>query len=513
MHIKLTPRELFHRLYVPGLAAMASLITVTSGIAVEASPPPEKPNMIFIFTDDQGWGDLGCYGHPDIKTPHLDSLAKGGKLFTNWYVNAPVCAPSRAAFMTGQTPQRHNIFHVFGTRAQMEKMGHPLYLDPENTITRVLQENGYKTAHYGKWHLSAFFDEEVPSVNDYGIDDYRCHAVARSGNSWENYGPAKELPRDVHHKMYTNQWTIDESIRFIEESKENPFFINVWIEDPHTAIFRTEEQMEPYSKFQMGGPKIGPSWKKRGFPMSTTPHQYYYSTITDIDSHVGRLIAKLKELNLFDDTIIIFSSDNGPETLKIPLGYHSGVGSPGVFRGGKRSLYEGGIRVPGIVSWPAGGVPAGVIDRASIVSIMDLYPTLLEAAAIPVPVGHELDGESMLRAFQQSHFARSRPLFWETSMTLQENTLEKRSPRLAMREGNWKFLMSTDGSRKELYDLDQDPGELDNLSTQYPQIVSSMAQRLLEWFHTTPVQTIKTKETISGWERVLGKQNTGSAAN
>lgn len=479
-----------------------------SGIAVAQAAPLQveaaKPNMIFIFADDLGWGDLGCYGHPHIKTPNLDRLAMGGKLFTQWYVNATVCSPARAAFMTGQSNQRHNIFNVFGTREKMEKMGHPLYLDPENTITRVLHENGYKTAHYGKWHLSAFFDEDVPSVTDYGIDDYRCHAVARSGNSWDNYEPLKKMPKGSHQKMFTTQWTIDESIRFVEENKDQPFFINVWLEDPHTLVIRTEEQMAPYSKFQFAGPTVGPNFKRLGIPVSITPQQYWYSTITDIDTHVGRLIDKLKELGLFDNTIIVFSSDNGPENMDVPLGYHSGIGSAGVFRGEKRSLYEGGIRVPGIVSWPAGGVPAGVIDRESVVSCMDLYPTFLEAAGIAVPAGHELDGESMLQAFTQRTYERTKPLFWETQMQVIDKNRLNRSPRLAMREGNWKLLMFPDGSRTELYDLPNDPCEVDNLAAANPDVVKSMSVRLLEWFNSTPVSSRPTQRVISRWEQVLG---------
>lgn len=468
------------------------------------SAQAEKPNIIFLFADDLGWGDLGCYGHPHIKTPNLDRLAMGGKLFTHFYVNAPVCSPSRAAFMTGQTPQRHNIFNVYGYREGLLKQGHPLFLDPKNTITQVLHENGYKTGHYGKWHLSSFFDEEVPSVPDYGIDDYRCHAVAHSGNSWENYPPFKQMPPGSHQKMFTTQWTIDESIRFVEENKDSPFFINVWFEDPHTLVIRTEEQMAPYSQFQFAGPTIGPKYKAAGIPVSITPHQYYYSTITEIDRHIGRLVDKLKELGLFDNTIIVFSSDNGPENMDVMLGYHSGIGSQGVFRGEKRSLYEGGIRVPGIVSWPAGGVPAGVIDRESVVSCMDLYPTFLEAAGIDVPAGHQLDGESRLNAFTQRSAPRTTPLFWETQMQIMDKNLLNRSPRLAMREGDWKLLMFPDGSRTELYDLPNDPCEANNLAEANPKIVKSMSKQLLDWFNSTPVSSRPTERIISGWEQVLG---------
>lgn len=431
--------------------------TMSSG-----STSAKRPNVIFILADDWGWGDLGCYGHKILKTPNLDRLAKGGTLFTNFYVGGSVCSPSRAAFMTGQYPARNRVHGHFATPELNAKRGMPNFLDPAvPTVTKLLHDAGYVTGHFGKWHLGRF--EEAPSQSAYGIDDYRC------------VGADKAHDFNMKEPQFRAKLTghiVDESIRFIEANRDKPFFMQTWLLDVHAVLDPTEEQMKLYARF---GPK-GANHKGA--------LQVYYGAATAADKELGRLLAKLDELGLKNNTIVVFSSDNGPEDIHLGEASHSGVGSTGPFRGRKRSLYEGGIRLPFIVRWPV-VTPGGKVDNTSIIGGVDFLPTICSLAGVPLKLDMKLDGLDMSDAFRGKPMQRSKPLQWEWRFNVLGDPINK-CPILAIRDGNWKLLMNPDRSRVELYDIPKDPSEVDNLAQQNPQVVERLAKVVLDWQKTLP---------------------------
>jgi len=422
-----------------------------------------KPNILFIFADDLGWGDLGCYGHNIVKTPNLDQLAKQGTLFTHFYVNASVCSPSRTAFMTGQYPARQRVHGHFATPEQNAARDMPNWLDPQaTTLPRLLQQAGYATAHFGKWHLGSGNGAPEPKV--YGFQETRT--LNSNGPTWEE--------ADTSFRAKSTAAFVDETLRFIKANKDKPFYVNLWTLLPHATLNPTEEQMQPYERLGPGG---------KGFPHKGAA-QIFYASVTDLDTQVGRLLKGLKELGVAENTLILFSSDNGPEDIHIGNASHSGIGSAGPFRGRKRSLYEGGIRVPGIVRWP-GKVPANRIEEEAIVSGVDWLPTVCKLAGVTVPKDLKLDGEDMSAALLGQSSARTKPLMWEWRFRIAGEPFHQ-SPQLAIREGPWKLLMNPDRSRVELYDVKQDLVQLNNLSAKHPDVVERLSKQVLAWQKELP---------------------------
>ena len=253
---------------------------------------------------------------------------------------------------------------------------------------------------------------------------------------------------------------IDETIRFVEQTKNKPFFIDSWFFDPHAKLTTTPEQMEPY--------------KKHG-----SPFRIYYGSVTDIDRQIGRLLQRLDDLGLAENTILLFSSDNGPEDILIDNTEEHGVGDPGPFRGRKRSGYEGGIRVPFLVRWPK-GVPAGRVDESTVFGAVDSLPTLASLAGARVPAPAEIDGENLAPALKGTGVERRRPLFWDLKEDTVGNPIN-RSPKLIIREGRWKLLLNPDSGYVELYDIVKNPLEVDNLASENPEVVRRLSARLRAW--------------------------------
>ncbi|MCH7685883.1 MAG: sulfatase-like hydrolase/transferase [Planctomycetes bacterium] len=464
-----------------GLVAVMIVLLVNVADAAEAKVAVSRPNILFILADDLGWGDLGCYGHPQIKTPHLDRLARQGTLFTQFYVNGSVCSPSRTAFMTGQFPARHQIHGHLARHDRNKSRGMPNWLDPKAPlITRLLQQAGYATAHFGKWHLGS--GQGAPDPGIYGID------VHRTVNT---NGPGFEQQRDPYFRAKSTGLFVDEAIRFIESHRDKPFFINLWTLVPHATLHPTDQQMKPYRRFGPGGvPYKGAT-------------QIYYATVTALDAELGRLFAKLDELNLSQNTIVLFTSDNGPEDIHIRNASHSGVGSPGPFRGRKRSLYEGGVRMPLIVRWP-GKVPAGRINEQSVLTAVDFLPTLCQLAGADLPNDYQGDGEDVSDILLESSRARRRPIMWEWRFRVHGYPYHH-SPILAIRDGEWKLLMNPDRSRVELYNLSKDRMELSNLANRHSDVVKRLSARVLAWQKTLPKGPVeRTAGHVNyGWPKSL----------
>jgi arylsulfatase A-like enzyme len=448
------------KILVFSLTGILFLVSL-SGVSGGPGPKP-PPNIVFVYVDDMGFGDLGCYGNPKIRTPHLDKMASEGILFTNFTVASPVCSPSRVGVMTGQFPSRQSFHGHLADLDSNLRRGMPNYLDPDvETMTRILQSAGYSTGHFGKWHMGGPQDKSAPPPSSYGID--------LSGTVLSN-GPhyRKEGDKRAQSSMRIMQHTLD----FIEANSEKPFFVNCWLIDPHSVLAPSKEQLAEYPELES---------RAKGFSSAT---QIYSSVITDVDKQVGRLLEKLEQLGLTENTLVIFSSDNGPAPIWGLDTAHSGAGSVGSLRGCKASLYEGGIRVPFIVYWP-GHAPGGKVDDLTVISGVDLLPTFCSLAGIKVSENLNLDGQDMSQALLGKQVERTKPLMWEYRYSPWGRHIQK-SPALAMREGDWKLMMNPDGSRIELYNLRMNPCEVDNLANEYPGIVKEMSQELLAWQRSLP---------------------------
>lgn len=418
-----------------------------------APSPAERPNILLIMADDLGWGDLGCYGGRRI-TPNLDQLAADGTMFTSYYCPSPLCSPSRAGLLTGQHPARHGIHWVVqpnkNNNAARETAN---FLDPKNPmLPRALKQAGYTTGHFGKWHLGNRGGGGFP-VQDYGYDHAATY-LSPNADLAKRYDNFREDSTPI---------IFDEVLQWIDANRSRPFFANVWLREPHTPHFVDRQNAATNADDDAEAGE------------ALTPHSPpYLHVLARIDEHVGKALARLDAMGLRDSTMVIFTSDNGPDPNE---------GSPGPFRGVKKSLYEGGIRVPFIVRWP-GRMPAGKVDSQTVLSGLDLLPTFCALTGAALPEG-TLDGEDLAQAFHGQAASRREPLFWEGRFVPLGRPIDT-SPRLAMREGPWKLLMNPDRSRIELYDLRQDPHELNNLAAEQPERVQHMGDRLLRWHGELP---------------------------
>jgi len=470
------------------------LLAILLFLSATATLTAERTNIIFILADDLGWGDLACYGHPQVKTPHLDRLAEQGTLFRQFYVASPVCSPSRAAFLTGELPAREGIHGHFGSLAENSARQMPQYLAPNRpTLVSDLKRAGYATAHIGKWHLrnnvAAILGREPdtdqgqgPTPEDYGFD------FVGSGEPFGGAGPKD----DPYHRARSSRVFIDEAIQFIGKQPHRPFYVQLWMLLPHARLNPLPEQLKPYAHLRPGA----------DFPHHSAA-EIYLASVTDLDQQIGRLLATLDTLGIADNTLIVFTSDNGPEDIHVVNAGHSGVGSTGPFRGRKRSLYEGGIRTPFIVRWP-GQFPAGRTDDTSVISALDLRPTLSTLAGIALSPGRVADGEDVSDILKGKARSRTKPLFWEWRFPIIGDAVHQ-SPRIAVRDGDWKLLLNPDRSRVELYALRVDPSELTNLARERPEVVTRLAAFAMTQKEQLPPDQPDSKDgapPVSSWSKL-----------
>ena len=421
--------------------------------ALEAAPQDSsRPNIVFIMADDLGYGDLGCFGQEKIQTPHLDALATQGMRCTSAYAGSTVCAPSRCVLMTGKHTG-HAFIRGNGTM--------PLPAE-EVTLAEVLKDRGYATAMFGKWGLGNPGDSGEPT--EQGFDEYfgylhQGHAhnyypefLFRNGEKvmLDNVVPnatKSGAGKASVKNTYSHDLFIDESIRFIDEHTEEPFFLYVPLTIPHANNEAGKEGMEV--------PDLG-AYSGKDWPEA---QKGTAAMITRMDSGVGRILERLKKHGIAENTIVVFTSDNGP--------HREGGNKPDFFdsngplQGIKRSLHDGGIRVPTIVSWPD-RVPAGSSSDQPWM-FADVLPTLAQAAGGQVPPG--VDGVSVLATWQgEEQDLSDRTLYWE---------FHERGFKQAARKGKWKAVRQTSkGTPIQLYDLSSDIGERDDVSTKHPEIVA-----------------------------------------
>ena len=428
-------------------------------IAQEKAQKVSQPNIIFIFADDWGWGDMSRHGSQYVKTPNLDRLAEEGTEFYQFSVANPVCSPSRAAVMTGHFPARHNVNRHFSGLAHHQNFNMGDWLAPSVvTMARVMHDAGYKTGHFGKWHLGN--NGGAPLPTEYGYDE----AMVFNGRG----------PQSTTFGAY------DHAIDFIKRNKDGPFFVNLWVHETHLPHYAPPEALAKFAELD-------------------EQHRVYAAVVWDADQRIGRVLDTLDELGIADNTLVVFSSDNGPEHTgtekeKIhtgdkegggvgltPLGKFYSTGSSGGLRGGKRDTYEGGVRVPFFVRWP-GHVPAGRVDTSSIVQAVDLLPTFAAAGSANLPKGYESDGQNVLDWFTGGSGNRTKPVFYEW----QYGNNSGRPSMLAMRDGDWKLFVHRDTGKFELFNLMTDRNETQNIADQHPQIVAAMNTRVLAWKATLP---------------------------
>lgn len=460
---------------------VCSLLLAVGNVSYAASPH-SKPNIIFLLTDDQGWGDAAAWGHPYYKTPHLDRLTREGRRFGQFYAANPVCSPSRTAFMTGRYPARFRIHGHFGTHELNEARAMPDWLDPQVlTVTRQLQAAGYVTGHFGKWHLGG--GEGAPEPGAYGIDKHVT--IVSNGPQLRPKG----APPEAHWWGKSTGIIMDHAIAFLRENKDKPFYLNIWTLVPHAKLDPTPEQLAVYKDLdpKADHPAFG-KWTQdyyRAAKDLRSQMQVFAASITDLDTQVGRLLDALKELGLDENTVLFFSSDNGPEDYHISNADNAGVGSAGPHRARKRSIYEGGVRQPLVVRWP-GKIKAGVFDETSVVGAVDFLPTVCALAGVKLPADAKLDGEDVSDILRTGNSrARKGPLFWEWRSTVSGNP-EYTPPPIAVRDGPWKLLTNRDGSRVELYDIPHDAAETNNLAGANPEIVKRLSRLALDWKATLP---------------------------
>lgn len=461
-------------------------------VALTAAPTKSQPpNFIFLLIDDMGYGDLSCYGGHPGQTPHLDALAAEGVRFTQFYVGAPICSPSRAAFTTGQYPARWRVTSYLAARADNERRGVAQWLDLKApTLARTLQQAGYATGHFGKWHLGGQRDVgDAPLISEYGFEETLTQFEglgdrilplldAFDGQPAQRYALGSDnLGRGRIEWLDRSKVTsafVDRALAFIRRAEQSgrPFYVNLWPDDVHSPFFPPKHLRGDNSKREL-----------------------YLGVVKAMDAQFAPLFEYVnRSPSLRTNTVILVASDNGPEP---------GAGSAGPFRGHKGMLYEGGIREPFIV-WSPGLMSKsarGTINRTTVVSALDFFPSIARLAGATLPSGAELDGEDLSRAWLgQAATPRSRPLFWNRPPD-RPGPGGQPWPDLAVREGNWKLLTMCDGSEPQLFDVANDCGEAQNLAVQHPQIVQRLSASLLTWWNTLPVSRTWTNHMSARPER------------
>jgi len=445
-----------------------------------------SPNIILVMADDQGWGDAGYQGHPDLKTPGLDSMARDGMRFNRFYAGAPVCSPTRGSALTGRHPYRYGVFFA--------NTGH--LLDREITIAELLKARGYATGHFGKWHLGTLTTTikdanrggpqsrkhfSPPSKNGFEASfstesktptfDPLLRPKTATGKHWWNpvVNAADAIPYGTHYwrngkrvmdplRGDDSEIIMNEALRFIGSrvTGQQPFFSVIWFHAPHLPVVASKEDRAPFQKHDL--------YK-----------QHYLGSIVALDRQVMRLRNELKSLKVADKTLLFYCSDNGPE------GKASAPGTAGSLRGRKRSLYEGGIRVPGLVVWP-GRIHSGSVTEMPA-STSDYLPTILDILDIKMPDARPLDGVSLLPVFSRPTARRARGIGFEsgTQAAWVEGRYKLYADGLFVRKKANQTKNKERSPTYELYDLQADPTESRNLAETDTGTLNRLVAQLSAW--------------------------------
>jgi len=449
---------------------------ITLLVLASCKEQTQRPNIILMMTDDQGWYDAGFNGNTQIMTPNLDQLAAEGVIFDRFYSASAVCSPTRASVITGRNPLRMNILGA--------NSGH--MLPGEITLPEILSEQGYATGHFGKWHLGtltkdtldanrggrAKFDAHFSLPTEHGYDAYfsteskvptydpMVYPASFSEGESLRYGWQSIKKNEATKSYGTAYWTgenqkelvnlagdnsriiMDRVLPFIENalSENRPFFSTLWLHTPHLPVVSDSVHRNLYADMEL-------------------QKQIYYGTLTAMDEQIGRLLSKLKALDIQEDTIIFFCSDNGPE--------NDTPGSAGIFRERKRSLYEGGVRVPAFMVWKNHLEAGQRLEFPSVTS--DYLPTLLDILNIPYPDNRPIDGQSLWGVIQGENKARENAIGFIYKQ------------KLSWVDDQYKLIRNAENNEFELYDLRIDASETKNIAEDQPEIAARMKQDLFTW--------------------------------
>jgi arylsulfatase A len=432
-----------------------------------------QPNIVVILCDDLGYGDLSAFGHPVIETPNLDKLAADGIKFTSFYSAAPVCSPSRAGLLTGRSPNRAGIYDFIPGPKKSEDLRDLVHLQRhEQTIPAMLKTVGYSTCLSGKWHCSSRFNSDAqPTPDHFGFDHwFATHNNAAPGH--ENPINFVRNGEDVGKIAgFSCQIVVDEAVQWLQNKKaENPFYLQVCFHEPHEPVASPAELVEKY------------------LPKSISENQaQYFANVANMDKAVGRLL-KFLEQNHNENTLIIFSSDNGPETLNRYARAGRSYGSPGALKGMKLWTSEAGFRVPGILYWMGQSSFRGTSD--AVVSSLDFLPTFAELSGASLP-DRTLDGESIISLIETGDKERSKPLTWAFYNALNERVVAMRTdewkimcqlksdtsylPKIYnLYEGNKTLVQDAALTDFVLYNMKEDLGEAENVAEKYPVVFKEM---------------------------------------
>jgi arylsulfatase A-like enzyme len=440
------------------LIAIIFLLTVISANAQKKT----KPNIIFIFADDLGYGDIGCYGQQKIETPNIDKLAQKGIKFTQFYSGSTVCAPSRSSFLTGL----HTGHTAIRGNVSYPPEGQTPIPDSVITFANILQQNGYATAAFGKWGLGYITTSGDPNKKGFDLFyGYNCQSLAHNyypDHLWNNHDRIDFAAKD---SVYSADIIHQQAIQYIKNSGEKPFFIYLPYTIPHGEVIAPHDSTYYYYIKKFNEKPVTAKRMYDGRPLGEYPHASFAAMVSRLDKYVGEIVKLVEEKGIANNTLIIFTSDNGPH--KEGGGDPDYFNSNGIYKGIKRDLYEGGIRVPFIAYFP-GKIRSSVIDKPA--ALWDMYPTFLQMAGVPVK--KKIDGISLVPTlFQTGKQKQHEYFYWE---------FHENDGRQAVRWGKWKAIKlavtKISDPAIELYDLDKDPREVNNIAAQNPQVVKKMAE-------------------------------------
>lgn len=469
------PSPAFLRLHLFVALLLALLLLCQSATAAIAQDQ-NRPNILFILIDDMGYGDLGSYGQDPSVSPNLDRMADEGLRFTQFYVSSPICSPSRTSFITGQYPQRWRITSFINDGRANENRGMAQWLDPAApSIARLLQEAGYATGHFGKWHLGGGRDVgEAPLITEYGFDESLTQFEGLGDRLlpyFDKHDGSEPMRRRLEtasaelgrgeitwmDRSFMTQAFADAAGEFIDKSADagKPFYVQLWLDDVHTPLY-------PPGEFE--GDK----------------RERYLAVVKAMDQQLAGLFEKIRsDGDLRQNTIVVIASDNGPE---------AGAGDAGPFRGTKATLWEGGIREPFIVWAPghlADGV-AGTVNDETVLHANDWLPSIASVAGVEAPEDATIDGENFADALLgKAEPTRESPLFWRRPPD-RPGSADNPLPDLAVRDGDWKLLCTYEGTKLRLFNLAEDPGETNNLAKEHSEKVENLRNLVLEWNASMP---------------------------
>jgi arylsulfatase A-like enzyme len=440
---------------------LAALFTLVAVVPRPSLAQSDRPNIILILIDDMGWRDLGCTGSDLYRTPHIDTLASGGMRFTQAYAAAPICSPTRASILTGQHPARLGMTDWLPGRRDMpsQKLLRPQIAnhlsDDSTTLAEVLKTRGYRTAHVGKWHLGG--NEHGPEKNGFDLNIGGTQAGSPPGGYFKFDTPTLKLKPGE----YLTDRLTDEAVRFIDQNREQPFFL-------YLAHYAVHIPLQPKEE-------VAARYRNEIKADAIHNNAVYAAMVESVEDSARRIMRKLDDLSLAENTIVVFTSDNGG--LSVREGASTPATSNHPLRTGKGYLYEGGIRVPLLIRWPA------VVKAASTcevpVASADLYSTLIAAAGAK---GNQVvDGQSLLPLLKQQDGFQPRALFWHYPHYSNQGG----KPSGAIRRGDWKLIEFFEDGRRELYNLREDPSESQERSDKDRAMADELAADFARWRQTT----------------------------